>query len=64
MKQLKEIYKTWEGAHKRAAFENGLAQSEFKNGYKAKHYRYTVISGEAPGTFRVVRLNPGETLGA
>lgn len=44
MKLLKEIYKTYEGARKRAAFENSLARSEFERGYKAKHYRYYVVT--------------------
>lgn len=43
MKLLKEIYKTYDGAHKRAAFENGVARSEYERGYKAKHYRYLVV---------------------
>ena len=42
-KLLKEKYKTYEGARKRAAFENGIAASEFKSGYKAQHYQYRVI---------------------
>lgn len=44
MKLLKEIYKTYEGARKRAAFENSLARSEFERGYKAKHYRYSIVA--------------------
>lgn len=52
-KLLKEVYKTCEGARKRAAFENSLARHEFERGYKAKHYRYsTVQEGSA---FRVRR---------
>jgi hypothetical protein len=43
MKLLKEVYKTYEGARKRAAFENGVARGEYERGYKAKHYRYAVI---------------------
>ena len=43
MKLLKEKYKTYDGADKRRRFENGLAKSEFKMGYKAKHYHYTVV---------------------
>lgn len=54
MRLLKKKYKTWEGAHKRCGFENGIALSEFKNGYKAKHYRYTVVEQE--GMYRVARL--------
>lgn len=53
MKLLKEVYKTYEGARKRAAFENSLARHEFERGYKAKHYRYsTVQEGNA---YRVQR---------
>ena len=44
MKLLKEIYKTYEGARKRAGFENGLAKSEYERGYKAKHYQYFVVA--------------------
>jgi hypothetical protein len=53
MKLLKEKYKTWDGAHKRCAFENGLAKSEFERGYKAKHYKYSMI--EQDGAWRVAR---------
>ena len=40
MRLLREVYKTWEGASKRASFENALAHSEFERGYKAKLYNY------------------------
>ena len=43
MKLLKQVYKTYEGARKAAAFENGVAPSEFARGDKAKLYRYTVV---------------------
>jgi hypothetical protein len=56
MKLLKEKYKTWDGAHKRCRFENGVAKSEFEQGYKSKHYRYTVV--EQDGAYRVARHNP------
>jgi hypothetical protein len=46
MKLLREKYKTYEGAAKRARFENGLARSEFNRGYKARVYRYTVVAEE------------------
>lgn len=52
-KLLKEIYKTYEGARKRAAFENGLAPGEHARGYKARLYRYTIV--EKDGTWRVQR---------
>jgi hypothetical protein len=42
-KLLKERYKTYEGARKRAAFENGLARGEFERGDKAKHYHYSIV---------------------
>jgi hypothetical protein len=38
VKLLREKYKTYEGARKRTAFENGLAKGEFQRGDKAKHY--------------------------
>lgn len=54
MKLLKEVYKTYDGACKRAAFENGLARYEYERGYKARHYRYDVV--EQSGVWRVQRL--------
>ncbi len=56
MKQLKEIYKTFEGALKRACFENAMAKGEFKRGDKARVYKYRVVAGEN-GTYRVNREN-------
>lgn len=53
MRMLKEKYKTYEGARKRAAFENGVARSEFEHGLKAKHYRYCIVA-ECDG-WRVAR---------
>ena len=44
MKLLKEKYKTYEGARKRAAFENGVALSEYKHGTMRHVYRYSVIA--------------------
>jgi hypothetical protein len=55
MKLLREKYKTWEGARKRCAFENGLARGEYQRGDKAKIYRYTVVEHE--GAYRVQRDN-------
>ncbi len=55
-KLLKETYKTYEGARKRAAFENGLAKYEFEQEYKAKHYYYSII--EENGIYRVQRSVP------
>lgn len=54
-KLLREKYKTYEGARKRAAFENGIALSEFKSGYKARHYRYRVIREVGESDYRVER---------
>jgi hypothetical protein len=55
-KLLKEKYKTYEGARQRAAFENGVAGSEFRNGYKARLYHYTIVADETQGeTWRVRR---------
>lgn len=56
-KLLKEVYKTFEGARKRAAFENACAKGEFLRGDRAKIYRYTILP-MTDGTFRVVRDNP------
>ena len=53
MKLLKEIYKTYEGARKRAAFENAVAPGEFQRGGKARLYRYLVVAEN--GHWRVQR---------
>ncbi len=55
MKLLREVYKTYEGARKRAGFENGVAASEYRNGYKARLYRYAVIVQD--GAWRVQRVS-------
>ena len=58
MKLLKEKYKTWEGAHRRCAFENALAKGEFNRGNKAKLYRYTLECEKDENgveTYRVAR---------
>jgi hypothetical protein len=57
-KLLKEVYKTYEGARKRAGFENGVAPSEFARGYKARLYRYSVV---AEGDHWRVQRNKAET---
>ncbi len=44
MKLIREKYKTYEGARKRAAFENAIAPGEFKRGDKARLYRYHVVA--------------------
>jgi hypothetical protein len=54
MKLLREVYKTFEGARKRAAFENAIAKSEYERGYKARFYRYTVVEGGG-NIYRVAR---------
>jgi hypothetical protein len=38
-KLLKQVYKSYEGARKRTAFENGVAP-----GFKAKLYHYSVVA--------------------
>ena len=57
MKLLKEVYKTYEGARKRAASENALAPGEYKRGDKAHLYYYSVIADgrTEPSTWRVQR---------
>ena len=55
MKLLAAKYKTWEGAHKRAALENGLARGEYARGEKMRIYRYGVV--EKDGAYRVQRDN-------
>ncbi len=62
MKLLREIYKTYEGARKRAGFENGIAPSEYARGDKAHLYRYRVIAeGSKPNPihYRVQRYTEG-----
>ncbi len=54
MRYLKEKYKTYDGADKRCRFENGVAKFEFEQGYKFKHYHYTVQTDDN-GFFRVAR---------
>lgn len=57
MRLLGSKYKTWEGARKRAAFENGLAAGEFRRGNKAFLYSYRVVRVE--GLYRVERYRAG-----
>jgi hypothetical protein len=57
MKLLKEVYKTYEGARKRAAFENAMAKGEFARGDKAKLYSYRVV--DEGTTWRVARTVKG-----
>jgi hypothetical protein len=49
-----KVFKTYEGARKRAAFENAMAKGEFQRGDKAKLYSYRVVD-EGNNTWRVVR---------
>jgi hypothetical protein len=51
MKLLREKYKTPEGAYKRARFENGIADGEYRRGEKRRIYRYSMI--EKDGLYRV-----------
>jgi len=53
-KFLKEKYKSLDGAQKRCRFENGVARSEYNNGYKARMYQYTVTQDD-DGAYRVAR---------
>lgn len=54
IKLLKEIYKTHEGARRRAEFENSIAASDFNHGRTAKHYRYNIVTDDNV-TWRVAR---------
>jgi hypothetical protein len=56
---LREKYKTFSGAAKRAAFERAVAPSEFRAGYKARIYSYRVI--EHAGAYRVERYTAERT---
>ena len=55
-KLLREKYKTWEGAHKRAGFERSVAPGEFRRGDKARLYGYRVVTVD--GVYRVERYIP------
>lgn len=55
-KLLREKYKTFSGAAKRAAFERAMAPGEFQRGHKAKLYGYRVVS--VAGAYRVERFTP------
>jgi hypothetical protein len=52
-KLLKTVYKTFERARKRAAFENAMAKGDFARGDKAKLYHYRTLTVE--GKWRVAR---------
>jgi hypothetical protein len=54
VKLLKEIYKTFQGARKRCAFEDAMAKSEFERGDKARLYIHTIAKGDDE-TWRVTR---------
>lgn len=56
MRLLREKYKTYSGAASRAAFERGVAPSEYRSGYKAHVYSFRVI--ERDGVYRVERFIP------
>lgn len=64
MKLIAQKYKTYEGARKRAAFENSVAPGEFKRGDKARLYRYHVVADPNDGNaWRVERVAaPANTL--
>jgi hypothetical protein len=57
-KFLREKYKTYEGARKRTAFENGVAKSEFEHGYKSRRYHYTTVADPDGNGWRVQRNVP------
>ncbi len=50
---LKQKYKTFHGAAQRAAFERGIAPSEFARGITAKRYQFRVVFVD--GAYRVER---------
>jgi hypothetical protein len=54
MKPFGPTYKTVDGARKRAAFERSCNPSEFRNGYVARLYDYSVVE-VSPGAYRVAR---------
>jgi hypothetical protein len=56
MKLLREKYKTYEGARKRAAFERGVNPGEYRRGDVARLYGFRVVEHE--GAYRVERYVP------
>jgi len=55
-KLLREKYRTFSGAAKRAAFERAMAPGEFARGDKARLYHYRVVAHD--GFYRVERFIP------
>ncbi len=56
MKLIGGKYKTYEGACKRAIFENAMAKGEFARGDKAHLYTYNVVRTQSePAIWRVAR---------
>ena len=53
---LREKYTTMAGAQRRAAFENGVAISEYSHGWKAHLYSYRVVLCDT--FYRVERFRP------
>lgn len=51
---LREKYKTFHGAAQRAAFERGVAPSEYRAGCAARVYSFRVV--EHDGLYRVERF--------
>jgi len=56
MPMLRQKYKTYEGARRRAAFENMVAPGEFQRGQRARLYTYAVV--QIDGMWRVERRLP------
>jgi hypothetical protein len=57
MKLIAQKYKTYEGARKRAVFENSAAPGEFKRDDKARLYCYRVVADPNDGNvWRVGRV--------
>ena len=54
MRLLREKYRTFSGAAKRAASERALAPGEYARGDKARIYNYRVVQHE--GCYRVERF--------
>lgn len=55
-KLLREHYKTYDGASKRARSENGLAPGDFSHGRTPHRYHFRVVGTE--GDYRVERYLP------
>jgi hypothetical protein len=57
---LKQVFKTYEGARKRAAFENAITPSEIRRGDRLYPYHWSVVTCRdpfgGPDTYRLSKV--------